>query len=402
MPDLRSGIYQEENRQGATGNRYAGAHSELAGSMCANTPMRRYALPNNQGDLRTRFKEQQMARRTRKTAWSRSFQSVLKTMTRTAVRAGTKAIKESLKAAPLAVKRTPAKKAMPASANWTTGIAIGTAGPRRYRLYKPPGVRRNSKLPMLVMLHGCGQDAEALAVSSRMNTVAAREGFFVLYPEQDRLSNVQGCWNWYDTRTGRAQAEANSISAAIDQICRSQAVDRDRVALAGISAGAGMAVLMATQHPERFRAIVMHSGIAPGVAHSSVGAIKAMFGQSVTASPLPAIAPDVRLPALLVIHGAADHVVAPGNGAEAAMRWGERVGARASKPRRVQRGARYAAMITDYRKSGRLVATLCAVEKLGHAWSGGAPGHPYSDPKGPDASRMIWTFIARQFAKAAD
>lgn len=343
-----------------------------------------------------------MARRIRRTAWSRSFQSVLKTMTRTAMRVGTKAIKERVWAASLAAIRKPAKKRMAPSANWTTGVAIGAAGPRRFWLYKPSGARRNESLPLLVMLHGCGQDAEALAASSRMNTVAARERFFVLYPEQDRLSNVQGCWNWYDTRTGRAQAEASSISAAIEQVCLSQAVDRSRVALAGISAGAGMAVLLATQHPERFRAIAMHSGIAPGVAHSSASAIKAMFGKSVTTSPLPPIPADVRLPALLVIHGAADHVVAPGNGVEAAMRWGERVGAKASKPRRVQRGARYAATITDYRHRGRLIATLCEVEKLGHAWSGGAAGHPYSGPQGPDASRMIWSFVARQFAKAAD
>jgi poly(hydroxyalkanoate) depolymerase family esterase len=343
-----------------------------------------------------------MARRIRSKGWSRSLQRVLKTMTRTAMHVGTKALKKSVRAAPRVRKRATGKKATAPSANWTRGIAIGTAGPRRFWLYKPPGVKRNESLPLLVILHGCGQDAEALAASSRMNTIAARERFFVLYPEQDRLSNVQGCWNWYDTRTGRAQAEANSISAAIEQVSLLQAVDRRRVALAGISAGAGMAVLLATYHPERFRAIAMHSGIAPGVAHSSASAIKAMFGRSMTTTPLPAIAPDVRLPALLVIHGAADHVVAPGNGAEAALRWGQRVGARASTPRRVQRGTRYAAMITDYRKSGRLIATLCAVDRLGHAWSGGATGHAYSDPKGPDASRMIWSFIARQFAEAAD
>ena len=326
-------------------------------------------------------------------------------MTRTAVRAGTKAIKDSLRATPIksiAPKRASVKKAVLASGNWTTGIAIGSAGPRRYRLYKPSGLRRNEHLPLLVMLHGCGQDAEALAASSRMNLIAARERFFVLYPEQDRISNLQGCWNWYDTRTGRAQAEENSINAAIEQICLTQPVDRSKIALAGISAGAGMAVLLATHHPERFRAIAMHSGIAPGVAHSSASAIKAMFGKSATPSPLPPIALNVRLPALLVIHGTADHIVAPSNGEEAALRWGERVGAKASQPRTVQRGARYAATITDYRKSGRLVATLCEVSRLGHAWSGGAAGHPYSDPKGPDASRMIWAFVAKQFGKAAD
>ena len=81
-----------------------------------------------------------MARRIRKTAWSRSFQSVLKTMTRTTMRVGTRAIKESLQTTPLAGKRMPAKKAIVQSANWMTGIAIGAAGTRRYRLYKPSGV----------------------------------------------------------------------------------------------------------------------------------------------------------------------------------------------------------------------------------------------------------------------
>jgi len=343
-----------------------------------------------------------MVRRTTRALWSRSFQRTLKAMTRTALHTGTKVIKASLQATPVKPKRSAAKKAVATSINWTTGIAVGTAGPRRYRLYKPPGIKRNERLPLLVMLHGCGQDAAALAGSSRMNQIAAREGFFVLYPEQDRLSNIQGCWNWYDTRTGRAQAEESSINATIDTICLSQAVDRSKIALAGISAGAGMAVLLATHHPERFRAIAMHSGIAPGVAHSSASAIKAMFGQSATPSPLPPIAPNTRLPALLVIHGTADHVVAPSNGEEAAMRWGERVGATASQPRTVQRGARYAATITDYRSKGRLIATLCEVNRLGHAWSGGAAGYPYSDPKGPDASRMIWAFAAKQFARAAD
>jgi len=54
-------------------------------------------------------------------------------------------------------------------------------------------------------------------------------------------SNAQGCWNWYDTRSGRAQGEVGAIDAAIDQVCLLQPVDPDRIALAGFSAGAGMA-----------------------------------------------------------------------------------------------------------------------------------------------------------------
>jgi poly(3-hydroxybutyrate) depolymerase len=180
-----------------------------------------------------------------------------------------------------------------------------------------------------------------------------------------------------------------------------QPVDPDRIALAGFSAGAGMAALLATRRPERFRAIAMHSGIAPGVAHSSATALSAMRGRRAAAVPLALIAAGVHLPALLVIHGSADHVVAPSNGAEAARRWAARVGAKPSEPRTMQRGARYVATNTDYRIRGRLVATLCEINGLGHAWSGGAAGRAYSDPKGPDASRMIWAFVAKQIASDA-
>lgn len=339
-----------------------------------------------------------MPRRTRKTQWSRSFQRTLTTMTRTAIRAGSKAMTQALRAVPAAPKRTPGKPTPPPAANWSNGLALGPLAARRYRLYKPPGVRRTERLPLLVMLHGCRQDAEGLAASSQMNRIAARQRFLVLYPEQDRIANAQGCWNWYETRSGRAQSEAGAIAAAIDQVCLLQPVDPQRIALAGLSAGAGMAALLATRHPERFRAIAMHSGIGPGVAHSPLSALKAMRGRRTAAVPLAA---GVQYPPLLVIHGTADHVVASSNGAEAARLWAARAGAQPSTPRTVQRGARYAATITDYRLRGRLVATLCEVSGLGHAWSGGAAGWAYSDPKGPDASRMIWAFMAKQFANGA-
>ena len=339
-----------------------------------------------------------MARRIANPFLSRSFQRTLTAMTRTAMRTGTKAVKQALRAVPAARKPTVAKQASAAGAHWNAGVAIGAAGARRYRLFKPPGVRRSERLPLLVMLHGCGQDAQALADVSLMNRIATRERFLVLYPEQDRLANAQRCWNWYATRTGRAQSEADAINAAIDQICVKHPVDPARIALAGLSAGAGMAALLATRHPERFRAVAMHSGIAPGVAHSSTTALSAMRGRRPANGPLTPLAAGAPLPALLVIQGSADHLVAPINGTDAARLWAAREAATAGQPRTVQRGTRHAATVTDYRAGGRLVATLCVINGLGHAWSGGAAGCPYGDPKGPDASRMIWSFVARQFA----
>lgn len=135
------------------------------------------------------------------------------------------------------------------------------------------------------MPHGCAQDARGLSASSWMNCVAERERFLMLYPEQDRIANAQGCWNWYDTRIGRACAEADPIDSAISLICLTQPVDRNRIAVAGLSAGASMAAVLAVRHPEQFRAVAMHSGIEPGVAHSSATALSAMLGRKVKVTP---------------------------------------------------------------------------------------------------------------------
>lgn len=300
----------------------------------------------------------------------------------------------------VSAKKTAIKTGSTVSARRSTAFAAGITGAMRYRLFTPSGVRRGERLPLMVMLHGCGQNAQTLAASTRMNQIATRERFLVLYPEQNHISNMQGCWNWHQTRSGRAQGEADAIAAAIDHICLTQAVDTKRIVLAGFSAGAGMAALLATRCPERFRAIVMHSGIAPGVAHSSATSLTAMRGRR-AATPLAPLADGTHLPALLVIQGSADHIVSPVNGALAARLWAAIEGATPGQPRTVQRGTRYPCLITDYRTLDRLVATLCEIGGLGHAWSGGAASQAYSDPKGPDASRVIWSFAVKQFANTA-
>lgn len=272
-------------------------------------------------------------------------------------------------------------------------MAAGPAGPRRYRLFRPQGLRRGERVPLLVMLHGCGQDAEKFASSTRMNRIAGQEGFLVLYPEQDRRANLHGCWNWYATRTGQAQAEAATLMAAIDQICLLYPVDADRIAIAGLSAGASMGALMATRYPNRFKAVVIHSGVPPGAADSSLSALGAMRGGRSPAGS----APIVAWPPLLVIHGGADRVVCATNGHAAARLWAEAAGAQPSASRRVRRGKRHEMVVTDFKAKKRLVATLCEIAKMGHAWSGGHARESHGDAAGPDASRMVWAFAERQF-----
>lgn len=333
-----------------------------------------------------------MKKRLRTSAWARSFERSLVAMTRLATASGARVLAKTLK--PVVARRTPP----PGAGAWIPGVVVGATGARRFRLYRPPGVGIGERLPLMVMLHGCGQDANSFAASTRMNRIAMRERFLVLYPEQDRLANGQGCWNWFDTDTGRAYAEAAQIMKAIDQVCLLHPVDTARVAVAGLSAGASMAALLVTRHPGRFKAVVMHSGIPPGTAHSALSALGAMHGHRPT-MPLAATAGTMEAdwPPLLVIHGDSDAVVSPHNGQAAAQAWARAAGARASQSRSVQRGKRYRMSVTDYKRKGSTVATLVAVDRLAHAWSGGAASKPFGDGQGPDASRMAWAFAARQF-----
>jgi len=245
---------------------------------------------------------------------------------------------------------------------------------------------------------------------SRMNRLAARHRFVVLYPEQERVANAQGCWNWFERRNGRAEAEAATLLAAVDKVARRLPVDLARVAVAGLSAGASMAVLMAALFPHRFCAVAMHSGVAPGTAESAATALAAMHGRreahlpdvpasTAAAAPALPVGASAVLPPLLILHGDADGVVSVRNASATAQLWAGALCARAGAERTVQRGQRYPMRVTEFKARGRTVVALREVVGLAHAWSGGAAQRPYSDPAGPDASALIWAFVARQFGK---
>lgn len=326
--------------------------------------------------------------------WSKAFSRSLSKIMRSTLRAGAQAMDIAIR--PAVEKHKPP----PGKGDWISGMSCGPAGLRHFWLYRPPGVQLKERLPLMVMLHGCGQTAKSFAMSTHMNSVAARGRFLVLYPEQDRIANSQGCWNWFDTASGRAYGEAALIMGAIDQVCLLYGVDPGRIAIAGFSAGASMAALVVTKYPERFKAVIMHSGVPPGEARSALSAMRAMYGQpSLGRSRGQSAGKMTAWPPLLAIHGGKDHVVAPNNGHAAVQLWAEAAGECTCKCRTVQRGKRYAMTVMEFKRGRSIVATLVSVGQLGHAWSGGTAKHPYGDRFGPDASRMVWGFSARQFGR---
>nr|MBA2689550.1 PHB depolymerase family esterase [Burkholderiales bacterium] len=197
--------------------------------------------------------------------------------------------------------------------------APGLPPKRSYRLYLPSRYDGVAKLPLLVMLHGCRQDATMFAAGTRMNQLADRENFLLLYPEQRRGANFHHCWNWFDPSTITGNGEAALVAGMVREISKTHAVDRQRVYVAGLSAGGALANILASLYGELFAACAVHSGLPYRAADSLAEARRAMQN----GSQLPpedaarqamhfAKETCIRMPAL-IIHGSDDEAVNPIN-----------------------------------------------------------------------------------------
>src|SRR5271166_3115046 len=61
--------------------------------------------------------------------------------------------------------------------------------------YRPSGLAAGA--PLVVLLHGCGQDAAAFAAQGGWIALADRLGVALVLPTQSADNNRQGCFNWF-------------------------------------------------------------------------------------------------------------------------------------------------------------------------------------------------------------
>ena len=262
-----------------------------------------------------------------------------------------------------------------------TGIHHCPAGSRPYRLYVPSASFEGPR-PLVVMLHGGTQDAAAFADATRMEAIAEEQGFLVVHPEQVTSANPMRYWNWFSDQA-RTTGEPAIIAGLIHELLRTEDADPARVYVAGFSAGAAMAAVLASTHPDIIAAVGIHSGLPAGAAHDVASAMAAMR------SPGPVRALPQPVPAI-TFHGDADPTVNIAN----SRSLGDQFGAGASREIETCNPARGRAYTVSRQRQGDTVALeQWVVHGLGHAWSGGRTGGSYTDPTGPDASREMVRFF---------
>lgn len=275
-----------------------------------------------------------------------------------------------------------------------------------YSMYLPPAARR-SRLPLVVMLHGCGQTAAEFAQGTRMNRLAAEQDFVVLYPQQSAAAHPLRCWHWYDPATQSGTGDTALIAAMIETVVAEYAIDRSRIYAAGLSAGASMAHILALRRPELIAAVGLHSGVAFGAADSVAAALAAMRHgafDSPAATMRNAVHDPTAFPAMpaVLIHGGRDGVVSPINLAHLTEQFRELTGAtaRMGGPASLSPATRLESvgettrhLQHDYYVGRQLMLRACEVPALAHEWSGGDGAFPFHASEGPDASALMWDFF---------
>lgn len=194
------------------------------------------------------------------------------------------------------------------------------------KVYSPS--ERKENVPLMVILHGCSQDAEGYAEGTGWTKYADQYGLILLTPQQNKINSMLDCFNWFrPADTSRDQGEALSIINMVKRVVKNNSINKRRIFVSGLSAGAAMANALLAGYPEVFAGGALVAGSAYACANNLREAYMCMagvrrkgpreLGDAVRA------ASDYRgpWPMISIWQGSRDYTVNPANAEELVKQW---------------------------------------------------------------------------------
>ena len=120
---------------------------------------------------------------------------------------------------------------------------------RTFGLYRPTGWDKLKQMPLLLVLHGAGGDAEKMEELSSFEAIAEREKFVLVYPEGIG-------YQWNDGR-GRNELvnDVGFIRRLIDFMISEYSIDSNKVYVSGMSNGGFMTMRLACELSDKIAAV---------------------------------------------------------------------------------------------------------------------------------------------------
>jgi poly(hydroxyalkanoate) depolymerase family esterase len=193
--------------------------------------------------------------------------------------------------------------------------------------YRPDGLPNGR--PLVVLLHGCTQNASGYFNNSGWRKYADQWGFALVVPQTSSANNSSSCFNWFQTGdTSRGQGEAASVRAMVGYAVANYGTDASRVYVSGLSAGGAMSAVMLATYPDVFAAGSIGAGLAYRCASSLTQASGCQYGPT---NKTPQQWGDLvrnafpghsgAYPRVAIWQGQSDYTVVPANGRQLRDQW---------------------------------------------------------------------------------
>lgn len=268
-------------------------------------------------------------------------------------------------------RKAPPARRRPAGTSKLTEISGFGSNPGGLRMFEhvPEGLPAGR--PLVLVLHGCQQDAESYDRAAGWASLGEERGFAVVYAQQRETNNPRLCFTWFrPSEVTRDRGELMSIRQMVAHAAERLTSDPARIFITGLSAGGAMTAAMLANYPDLFAGGAIIAGLPFGAARDASRAFDAMAAAPERAADewsdlVRTVSPSiVRKPAISIWHGTADQTVALSNGFALVEQWRDLY--RLPKEAFVDKRMKGRHVRTWPDKEGRALVTLHEIDGMGH------------------------------------